>query len=1558
MAAAIAATREASESDRLKLEHELASLMNNPQLGLLSGNIDQNQVMLEDQQHDQQHIYNDTAQSYDMQQAALMQDEALINALHLGANEPIRENDEMSMSSSKMSFTTEAAAAAQMEAALLQNIVMAQQQNQERVAEVERQLEVAKLALLVQKQKTKIPDEHFLTVASDGSIILGATETITEVNPNDLLMKSLYDDVHHEDVRGLRAIQKRYWEKGSTSIVCFLRRKTLDGDWVWVRSDVVSLVDQPVPGYVIREVREKDDDDAYTCARLIRIVSLLFEAIEDAASYEEDCIYARNANLEKKHKNNPGAGSGDLQSQLNAQNILSSDLQDNSILGLLPFLKDDAQALQTILSTEDPSGDSSMHALKQILKAVENGDTGVKLDNSKKAEDDQDKKTPEIEKSVLKLCRNGSNLSLGKIELTPAEFKLIILVLVGEITVDMIGPIVMEVIESEEKDLAVSLDAISLDIEKQIKQEEQQHKQSSSKIIHRNFNRDRRRHRSAASLESAPAQTPSVDNLGITHAHLVGSDGALSSTKEKNLFGKNSTEFYDIMQSNKSSQQNFPELECFNKVTMPTVKGPWISVINLSYSLIGNFGMEMFAQVLRSNTPELKTLDLSFCNLDEKGIICLSRALKDRKSINLDGLQGLLLSGNRVTYKAAKELGAALSTSKTRVARFRKRVSHNQRGGYSEDDDSEIDEDDDFENDALFGSPDSRPKSKTSRRLNRREKKKGSGPLEKAPLPSTSKVSMKSSNKKKYEGLQLLHLCNSSLCKDGLVQILIGLGTESPIRELRIASNNIGITGVKLLGDFLEGKPFSKSNIKQGSMVMPKLDRIDLSDNKLGNDGIASLTRAVSKRGKNVHMVDLHIAHNEISSGGIETIMNKLLQQKLVVLSLDNNVIGDRGCQLVAASLTSMHHLCSLNLSFNQIGSRGITSLMRALIGCESIKFLGLSGNVMKISGAISMGFALAHHPRLSRLELDNCCLSQVAQCHIVAGIISNRWVPMQSMNGFWAGPPMLAIGALDSISQELTNEDCFRVRRDVQMKTILQWMEKNGSKATHKNAYSNSEKDLVNDDQKRNREDFLSADFLIGGSNGAAPQSAYLRMLDWLSRIPFDEQELNYLQQYFYDADFRGDGMKSSEGNLDFLKHRGDLLAALGSGSVADELRDNISLIEEPEGPPVGLIIDSEEEQVTNTLSSLKGLYEDEFFSVWESIKLPEDVRRAKLKDNQSSNQKRKKGENICSPKVDSYKVQGSDLLSKSDHGVEGILKNFEIDNKCSSTQNLISSKKRRHSDEAGYLEPLNDEQIDSASRRSITFKGSVSSLSKQSLGSKDSENSNKSNISKTGSRGGNTVKARITMFPQFSAKLDLLKASAQEMMDNEADPNQQDIIAQQFAEASLTLLRQLRYHCMNNGLDGWRQGKIKRKILIVDDSKVTRKMVARAFENANFIVDTAENGVEGVEKLKKSIYDIAFMDIDMPVMNGFDATKALRDWEDVHRPGARQPICALTAAYVDDFERSELMKFKDAGLDVMESKPCNIPRLFKVVDDVSPMFSDLSISVTQQYDSPTMCL
>jgi CheY-like chemotaxis protein len=201
-----------------------------------------------------------------------------------------------------------------------------------------------------------------------------------------------------------------------------------------------------------------------------------------------------------------------------------------------------------------------------------------------------------------------------------------------------------------------------------------------------------------------------------------------------------------------------------------------------------------------------------------------------------------------------------------------------------------------------------------------------------------------------------------------------------------------------------------------------------------------------------------------------------------------------------------------------------------------------------------------------------------------------------------------------------------------------------------------------------------------------------------------------------------------------------------------------------------------------------------------------------------------------------------------------------------------------------------------------------------------------------------------RISLFPRFEQQLAELKSLTTELIEKEEDPQQHEIILTQYAEAVLVILRQLRYLCMNCGLDGWGRTNLKRKILIVDDTSSTRKLVARAFENANFIVDTASNGAEGVKMLKESLYDIVFMDIEMPIMDGLEATKQLRSWEDANRPGARQPICALTGK---DTNQKQLLEIKAAGIDVMEKKPCHIPRLFKVVDDVSPMFSDLNMNI-----------
>eukprot|EP00957_Ditylum_brightwellii_P056538 4286599-Ditylum_brightwellii.AAC.1 len=71
----------------------------------------------------------------------------------------------------------------------------------------------------------------------------------------------------------------------------------------------------------------------------------------------------------------------------------------------------------------------------------------------------------------------------------------------------------------------------------------------------------------------------------------------------------------------------------------------------------------------------------------------------------------------------------------------------------------------------------------------------------------------------------------------------------------------------------------------------------------------------------------------------------------------------------------------------------------------------------------------------------------------------------------------------------------------------------------------------------------------------------------------------------------------------------------------------------------------------------------------------------------------------------------------------------------------------------------------------RSIGGRSSVSSLSKQSMLSR-TESERSTNSHSVRSTSGTALKARITMFPQFAAKLDTLKASAQEMMDHEEDP------------------------------------------------------------------------------------------------------------------------------------------------------------------------------------------
>jgi len=94
--------------------------------------------------------------------------------------------------------------------------------------------------------------------------------------------------------------------------------------------------------------------------------------------------------------------------------------------------------------------------------------------------------------------------------------------------------------------------------------------------------------------------------------------------------------------------------------------------------------------------------------------------------------------------------------------------------------------------------------------------------------------------------------------------------------------------------------------------------------------------------------------------------------------------------------------------------------------------------------------------------------------------------------------------------------------------------------------------------------------------------------------------------------------------------------------------------------------------------------------------------------------------------------------------------------------------------------------------------------------------------------------------------------------------------------------------------------------RILLVEDSADNRALVLAYLRNSPYQIDVAENGEEAVEKFKGGRYRLVLMDVQMPVMDGHAATRAIRAWEsELGRPPT--PIVALTAhAFKEDAERS----------------------------------------------------
>jgi CheY-like chemotaxis protein len=116
--------------------------------------------------------------------------------------------------------------------------------------------------------------------------------------------------------------------------------------------------------------------------------------------------------------------------------------------------------------------------------------------------------------------------------------------------------------------------------------------------------------------------------------------------------------------------------------------------------------------------------------------------------------------------------------------------------------------------------------------------------------------------------------------------------------------------------------------------------------------------------------------------------------------------------------------------------------------------------------------------------------------------------------------------------------------------------------------------------------------------------------------------------------------------------------------------------------------------------------------------------------------------------------------------------------------------------------------------------------------------------------------------------------------------------------------------------------------KVLIVEDNNVNQLIASKFLEKWGAVVSIAENGIEGVEMVNNNHYDIVLMDLQMPEMDGFEATRNIRNTKGSYYLDL--PILALTAAAMVEV-REQVM---EAGMNDYISKPFNPNELFSKIN------------------------
>jgi CheY-like chemotaxis protein len=114
--------------------------------------------------------------------------------------------------------------------------------------------------------------------------------------------------------------------------------------------------------------------------------------------------------------------------------------------------------------------------------------------------------------------------------------------------------------------------------------------------------------------------------------------------------------------------------------------------------------------------------------------------------------------------------------------------------------------------------------------------------------------------------------------------------------------------------------------------------------------------------------------------------------------------------------------------------------------------------------------------------------------------------------------------------------------------------------------------------------------------------------------------------------------------------------------------------------------------------------------------------------------------------------------------------------------------------------------------------------------------------------------------------------------------------------------------------------------RILLVEDNRVNRKVAVRVLGTLGYTAEVATHGADALHALRESAFDLVLMDVQMPEMDGLEATRRIRaEW-----PADEQPhIIAMTAAAMDE----DRERCRQAGMDGFVSKPIQLDELVEML-------------------------